>query len=135
MTGVERHGSGGPWEDTVGYARVVVAGGHAWTAGCTATVDGVVLHEGDPAGQARTAFRVALDALDRAGFGPQDVVRTRMYLRDVADADAVGRVHAELFGAVRPAATMLAVAGFVDPRMLVEVEVEAFRAEPPRHLP
>ena len=131
MTQVERHGSGGPWEDLVGYSRVVVAGGHAWTAGCTATIDGDVVHEGDPAGQARTAFGVALEALQRAGFELADVVRTRMYVKHLADADAVGRVHAELLGAVRPAATMVAVAGFVDPRMLVEVEVEAFRAEPP----
>ena len=134
MTQVERHGSGGPWEDTVGYSRVVVAGGHAWTAGCTATVDGDVVHEGDPAGQARVAFGVALDALQRAGFDLADVVRTRMYVTRSADADAVGRVHAALFDAVRPAATMVAVAGLVDPRMLVEVEVEAFRADPPRHL-
>jgi len=132
VTAVERHGSGGPWEDLVGYSRVVVAGGHAWTAGCTATVDGVVVHEGDPAGQARTAFGVALDALRRAGFELADVVRTRMYIRQVVVPDA--RVHAELFGTVRPAAAMVAVAGFVDARMLVEVEVEAFRADPPLHL-
>jgi enamine deaminase RidA (YjgF/YER057c/UK114 family) len=131
VTRVERHGSGGPWEDLVGYSRVVVAGSHAWTAGCTATVDGDVVHEGDPTGQARTAFGVALDALMRAGFGPADVVRTRMYIRHTEDADAVGSVHAEPFGAVRPVATMVAVAGFVDSRMLVEVELEAFRAEPP----
>jgi enamine deaminase RidA (YjgF/YER057c/UK114 family) len=127
---VERLGSGGPWEDVVGYSRVVRVGDTAWTAGCTATVDGVVQHPGDAYAQALVAFEVALFALARVGFDTDDVVQTRMYVLRGDDADAVGRAHAELFADVRPAATMVAVAGFVDPRMLVEVEVVAARPSP-----
>jgi enamine deaminase RidA (YjgF/YER057c/UK114 family) len=116
---IDRWGSGGPWEDAYGYSRVVRAGGFAITAGCTAA------HEIGAAAQARAAFRVALDALAEAGVAVEEVAQTRMYVVDRADADAVGRVHAEIFGAIRPAATMVIVAGLLDPAMLVEVEVVA----------
>ena len=128
MTADRRISSGGPWEDVVGYSRAVVAGPWVLVAGSTATVDGVVRHPGDASAQALAAFGVALAAVREAGLDVADVVRTRMYLRDIADQDAVGRAHAEIFGEVRPAATMVAVAGFVDPAMLVEVEVDAYRA-------
>lgn len=124
---VERWPSGGPWEDVVGYSRVVRAGNRWVTAGCTATVEGVVQSPGDPHGQARVAFGIALDSLADAGVATADVVRTRMYIVDRADAEPVGRAHAELFGAVRPASTLVVVAGLIDPAMLVEVEVEAYR--------
>jgi enamine deaminase RidA (YjgF/YER057c/UK114 family) len=123
---ITRLGSGGPWEDIVGYSRVVRAGQLAITAGCTSTVDGQVTCVGDPYGQTLQAYRIALDALARAGVKPADVVRTRTYLREVAHFDEAGRAHKELFGDVRPASTMLVIAGFVHPDMLVEVEVEAF---------
>jgi enamine deaminase RidA (YjgF/YER057c/UK114 family) len=123
---VERWGSDGPWEDVVGYSRVVRAGDRWITAGCTATIDGVLQCPDDAYGQAIVAFGVALDALGRAGAAATDVVRTRMYLVDPADADVVGRAHVELFGAVRPAATLVVVAALIDPAMRVEVEVEAF---------
>ncbi len=131
---VERFSSGGIYEDVVGYSRVVVACGFVghtgWTAGTTALVNGVVLHPGDPQGQALVAFRSALFALERAGFTQADTVQTRMYVVDIgAHADAVGRAHSELFDEVRPAATMVGVAALVDPLMLVEVEVLAWRAE------
>jgi enamine deaminase RidA (YjgF/YER057c/UK114 family) len=129
VTVVRRLGSGGPWEERIGYSRVVAAGPFVLTAGCTATVDGVVTHVGDASGQARTAFRIALDALDKLGAGARDVVRTRMYVVNPADADAVGRAHAELFGDARPVATMVFVAGLLHPDHLVEVEVEAYRQE------
>ena len=125
---ISRYSSGGPWEDTYGYSRVVRAGDLLVTAGCTATVDGVVTGLGDPHAQAMTAFRIALDALAAAGAGVEDVIRTRMYVIDRAHADAVGRAHGEIFAAVRPAAALLIVAGLLDPDMLVEVEVEAIRA-------
>jgi len=128
---VERRGSGGPWEARYGYSRVVAAGGHAWVAGCTATVDGEVRHLGDPHAQALTAFATALDALAEVGFTVADVVRTRMYAIHAEDIDAIGRAHAEVFGAVRPAATAVVVAGLVDAGMLVEVDVEAYRTELP----
>jgi len=127
---VLRHSSGGPWEQRYGYSRVVVAGGHAWVAGSTATVDGEVVHPGDPYAQTRTAFTVALAALAGAGFAVDDVVRTRMYVVAAADLDAVGTAHGDVFGDVRPASTAVVVAGLVDPRMLVEVEVDAYRPGP-----
>ena len=124
---IDRYASGGPWEAVYGYSRVVRAGGLVLSAGCTSTVDGVVTGAGDPYAQAVTAFGIALAALRVAGAEPADVVRTRMYVTDRAHADAVGRAHGEIFGAVRPVATMVIVAGLLDPAMLVEVEVEAYR--------
>ncbi|MEZ5115623.1 MAG: RidA family protein [Candidatus Nanopelagicales bacterium] len=124
--GVTRYPSGGPWEDVVGYSRAVVAGPLVLVAGCTATVDGVVAHAGDPYAQALAAFGVALDAVGRAGGTVADVVQTRMYVFGIEHRDAVGRAHRELFGHVRPAATMVGVAELVDPAMLVEVEVVAY---------
>ena len=128
MTADRRISSGGPWEDVVGYSRAVMAGPWVLVAGSTATVDGVVIHPGDAYGQARAAFAVALTAVREAGLDVADVVRTRMFLADMSHEADVARAHRELFGEVRPAATMLAVAGFVDPRMLVEVEADAYRA-------
>jgi enamine deaminase RidA (YjgF/YER057c/UK114 family) len=126
-TSIRRFGSGGPWEDAVGYSRVVAAGPWLLTAGCTATVDGTVVHVGDAGAQAREAFSIALTALAAAGATVDDVVRTRMYIRDRADASAVGAAHAELFGAVRPTTAMYVIAGFMHPDHLVEVEVEAYK--------
>jgi enamine deaminase RidA (YjgF/YER057c/UK114 family) len=124
---IRRISSGGPWEDVVGYSRAVVAGPWVHVAGCTSTVDGEVRHEGDAYLQTRTALEIAIAALSEAGVSAADVVRTRMYVRDiVADADGVGRAHAELFKDVRPAATMIEVSRFIDERMLVEIEVEAY---------
>lgn len=124
--GVVRLGSGGPWEAAYGYSRVVRAGDFVFTAGCTATVDGVVVHRGDAGAQTGTALGIALDALAVLGLTAADVVRTRMYVTDRADCDAVGRAHGAIFGAVRPAATMVIVAGLLDPAHLVEVDVEAY---------
>ena len=131
---VERFSSGGTYEDVVGYSRVVVASGFAghtgWTAGTTALVNGVVQHPGDPQGQARVAFQSALFALERAGFVRADTVQTRMYVVDLAaHCDAVGRAHSEIFDQIRPVATMIGVQALVDPQMLVEVEVVAWRAQ------
>jgi enamine deaminase RidA (YjgF/YER057c/UK114 family) len=129
---VSRYSSGGPFEEQFGYSRLVVAGPHAYCSGSTAVVDGIVNHEGDPYNQALTAFSVALKALSEAGFGREDVVRTRMYVvhpRDMAD---VGRAHKELFDAVRPAATMVVVSKLIDAQMLVEVEIDAYRDGPRR---
>jgi enamine deaminase RidA (YjgF/YER057c/UK114 family) len=124
---IERIGSGGPWEDAVGYSRVVVAGPWFLTAGCTSTVDGAVAHVGDAGAQAREAFSIALAALAKAGAAAADVVRTRMYIRDRGDSSAVGAVHGEFFGGVRPVTAMYVVAGFMHPDHLVEVEVEAYK--------
>ncbi|MCW2938228.1 MAG: Endoribonuclease [Actinomycetia bacterium] len=123
---ITRISSGGPYEAVIGYSRAVVAGPFVLVSGCTATVDGVVVHEGDAYSQAVTALGIALDAVAKAGGSAADVVRTRMYVADMADSDAVGRAHAFYFADVRPAATMVQVSAFIDPRMLVEIEVEAY---------
>jgi enamine deaminase RidA (YjgF/YER057c/UK114 family) len=125
---IRRISSGGPWEDVVGYSRAVVAGPWVLVAGCTATVDGEVRHAGDAYAQARTALEIAVAALASAGASAADVVRTRMYVKDISDSEAVGRAHAEFFGDVRPAATMVEVSGFIDSRILVEIEVDAYAA-------
>lgn len=124
---VERRSSGGPWEDAVGYSRVVRAGELAWVAGCTAMVDGVLVGEGDPYRQTVAAFEVAERALESVGLSLADAVRTRMYVVDSASADEVGRAHSELFDLIRPASTMVVVAGLIEPRLLVEIEVDACR--------
>ncbi|OKI75125.1 RidA family protein [Micromonospora sp. CB01531] len=121
-----RLGSGGPWEDRFGYSRVVRVGNLAITAGCTSTVDGQVAHVGDAAAQTAQALRIGLDALAEVGAGPANVIRTRMYVTDRRHADEVGRAHNAVFGAVRPVATMVVVAGLIDPEQLVEVELEAY---------
>jgi enamine deaminase RidA (YjgF/YER057c/UK114 family) len=127
---MRRIASGGPWEDVVGYSRAVVAGPWVLVAGCTSTVDGEVRHAGDAYAQTRTAFEIALAAVAEAGATLADVVRTRMYVKNIGDAGAVGRAHAEFFKDVRPAATMIEVSGFIDDRMLVEIELDAFTEDP-----
>jgi enamine deaminase RidA (YjgF/YER057c/UK114 family) len=127
---VVRLGSSGPYEDAVGYSRVVAVGDHAWTAGCTAIVDGELVGVGDAFVQAVAALELAVASLGRAGFGPTTVVHARMYVVDIAaHAEAVGRAHARVLGATRPAATMLGVSALVDPRMLVEVELVGGEAD------
>jgi enamine deaminase RidA (YjgF/YER057c/UK114 family) len=126
----QRISSGGPWEDVFGYSRAVRSGPLIAVSGCTATVDGVVVHADDAYEQAVTAFGIALQALQAAGATQSDVVRTRMYVVDGADCDAVGRAHGQVFGDHRPAATMVVVAALIDPAMRVEVEVDAYVAEP-----
>jgi enamine deaminase RidA (YjgF/YER057c/UK114 family) len=117
-----------PYEKAFGYARAVQAGDLVVVSGCTAYSDGVIVHEGDPYEQAKAAFAAGLKAVEEFGLGVRDVVRTRMYLTHPRDVEAVGRAHKELFGDVRPAATMLVVSGFMDSRMLVEVEIDAYRS-------
>ncbi|AXE25991.1 RidA family protein [Streptomyces globosus] len=127
--GVRRISSGGPWEEAVGYSRAVeLPNGLVLVSGCTSVVDGKVV-AGGPYEQTVNAFRVAFDALAQAGLGVEHVVRTRMYLTHARDVDEVGRAHKELFDSVRPAASMIIVSGFIDPSLVVEVEVEAYRGE------
>jgi enamine deaminase RidA (YjgF/YER057c/UK114 family) len=121
--------SGSPYEARFGYSRAVAVGDSCWVAGTTdAGSDGISLHPGDAAAQARAAFAIALGALEEAGFTAEDVVRTRMYIVRPDDASAVAGVNGEIFGAIRPASTLVRVAGLIDPSMLVEVELEARRA-------
>ncbi|MBA3367248.1 MAG: RidA family protein [Geodermatophilaceae bacterium] len=124
---LRRISSGGPYEELVGYSRAVVAGQWVLVAGSTATVDGEVVGVGDVHRQTLVAFGIALTAVREAGLEVADVVRTRMYVRDISQQGEVGRAHQELFGHVRPAATMVEISGLVHPDLLVEVEVDAYR--------
>lgn len=119
--------SGGPWESVIGYSRATVAGEYVHVSGSTATVDGVLQHEGDAYGQTKVAFEVIAVALAQVGYGLEDVVRSRVYLANAEDMDAVGKAHGELFGEIRPAATMLAGIKFINSKMLVEIEVDAWK--------
>jgi enamine deaminase RidA (YjgF/YER057c/UK114 family) len=123
-----RISSGGPWESVAGYSRAVVVGDSCWVAGTTdAGPDGASLHPGDVAGQARAVLGIIEGALAEGGFALTDIVRTRMFIADIALSDAVSAVHGEIFGQIRPAATMVAVAGLMHPSLLVEIEVDARR--------
>ncbi|MFJ8945888.1 RidA family protein [Streptomyces sp. NPDC102395] len=130
MSDLRRVSTGAPWEDTFGYSRAVeLPSGLVLVSGCTSIVDGQIAG-GGPYEQTVNAFNVALSALAELGLGRDDVVRTRMYLTHARDVEEVGRAHKELFDAVRPAASMIIVSGLVDPSLVVEVEVEAFRGAP-----
>jgi len=121
-----RISSGGPWEAAVGYSRAVVIGDRVIVSGTTdAGPDGRSLHPDDAGAQARAALSIVARALAEAGATLDDVVRTRMYVVDRADVPAVTAVHGELFAAARPAATLVIVAGLIDPTLRVEVEAEA----------
>jgi enamine deaminase RidA (YjgF/YER057c/UK114 family) len=127
VSDVRRVTTGAPWEETFGYSRAVeLPNGLVLVAGCTSIVDGQIAG-GGPYEQTVNAFNVAFAALEQLGLGRDDVVRTRMYITHARDVDDVGRAHKELFDSVRPAASMIIVSGFVDPSLVVEVEVEAFR--------
>jgi enamine deaminase RidA (YjgF/YER057c/UK114 family) len=120
--------SGGPWEATAGYSRAVVVDDSCWVAGTTdAGPDGRSLHPGDVTGQARAAFDIIERALADGGFALSDIVRTRMFVTDMALSGEVLAVHGEVFGEIRPAATMVAVAGLLHPSLLIEIEVDARR--------
>jgi len=121
---VQRVGSGAPWEDVVGYCRVVRAGDQVFVSGTTGTRDGVVV-DGGAAAQTRQALQNVVAAVESVGATAADVVRTRVYVTDIAQWEAVGRVHGEFFGAARPASAMVEVSGLIDPAMLVEVEADA----------
>ncbi len=121
--------SGGPWEEASGYSRAVVVGDSCWVAGTTdAGPDGTALHPGDPAGQARAALATIERALNDGGFALTDVVRTRLFVTDMARAGEILAVHGEILGAVRPASTIVEVAALIHPSLLVEIEADAWRA-------
>jgi enamine deaminase RidA (YjgF/YER057c/UK114 family) len=122
--GEQRITSGSPFESRIGFSRAIRVDDRVWVSGT-----GPVWPEGscpdDAGAQARRCFEIILAALAEAGAAAEDVVRTRMFLTSAADAEAVSAVHGELFGAVRPAATMVVIAGLLDPRWKVEIEAEA----------
>ena len=120
----QRISSGSPYEPAIGFSRAVRVADRVLVSG-TAPIwpDGSC--DPDPEAQARRALEIILAALREAGAGPEQVVRTRTYLTDVAHAEAVGRAHGAVFGAIRPASTMVVVAGLLDSRWKVEIEAEA----------
>ena len=119
-------GSGSPWESIVGYSRAVRVGRTVHVAGTTASdAEGGVIAAGDAAGQTRFILKKIERALEQAGASLRDVVRTRMFVTDISQWEAIGRVHGEFFGDVRPAATMVEVNRLIEPGLLVEVEAEA----------
>ncbi|HEY6278641.1 MAG TPA: RidA family protein [Streptosporangiaceae bacterium] len=123
-----RISTGTPWEPVAGYSRAVAAGDLVFVAGCTSVVDGQVVHEGDPAAQTTQAIANVAAALERLGASLTDVVRTRMFVTDITRWQEYARAHGAAFGEIRPASTMVQVAALIDPRMLVEVEADAYRA-------
>jgi enamine deaminase RidA (YjgF/YER057c/UK114 family) len=114
-----------PYADTVGYSRAVRDGRHIFVSG-TAPVG---IESADPYEQAKRCLEIIVDALRELGAGPEHVVRTRVYIVDPADWEAIGRAHGEVFGAVRPASAMLVITGTLDPAWKVEIEADALLPE------
>jgi enamine deaminase RidA (YjgF/YER057c/UK114 family) len=117
--------SGSPYEPVVGYSRAVRVGDHVFVAGTAPIMADGADPPTDSYGQAKRCFDIILAALEEAGARPDDVVRTRVYLTDAEHFEGVARAHGEVFASIRPANAMIVVQGFVDPRWLVEIEVDA----------
>ena len=126
--GRRRISSGGPWEARGGYSRAIVIGDACWVAGTTdAGPDGRSEHPGDVAAQARATLAIIDRALREAGFTLAHVVRTRLFVTDISRWAEILEVHGEVFGEIRPAATMVEVTALIDPTLLIEIEADARR--------
>ncbi|AHM63555.1 hypothetical protein D770_26560 [Flammeovirgaceae bacterium 311] len=121
----QKFSSGSPWEPLVGYSRAVRSGNTIEVSGTTAIKNGQVVGEGDPYAQTRQILQINAEALQHLGADIGHVVRTRIYVTDINHWEAIGRAHGEVFGVIRPACSMVAVAALIDPRLLVEIEATA----------
>ena len=118
--------SAAPWEKIVGYSRAVRTGPFIVVTGSAAVgPDGKLVGEGDPYAQAKRCIEIIQEALESAGAGLGDVVRTRMFVTNIDQWEEIGRAHQEAFGDIMPATTMVEVSRLIDPRMLVEIEADA----------
>jgi enamine deaminase RidA (YjgF/YER057c/UK114 family) len=118
--------SGAPWEPVVGYSRAVRVGDHVYVSGTTATdAQGAIVGVGDPYAQTRQIIANLKSALERSGARLEDVVRTRIFVTDIAQWEAVGRAHGETFATIRPVCTMVEVSRLIAPEIMVEIEADA----------
>jgi enamine deaminase RidA (YjgF/YER057c/UK114 family) len=125
----ENISTGGKWEPIIGYSRAVKVGPFVYVSGCTASSPEGLVGKGDIKAQTEQTLKNIVAALEKAGARPEHVVRTRIYMTNIADWEIAGRVHGEVFGEARPATTMVEVRKLIDPEMLIEIDADAYIPE------